>query len=178
MATAVPAEASQIIIITLRANRLLYSMQEIFLKPDGVLQGGTHCQVAEPLMLQVRLFDGYFQCNLYAIWTATVTFDGQGAPNPTMLNVTAPATTVGTLPIAPSKTGYTFSGWFTGTNGTGTQFLATTTVTASITVYARWTATVTFDGQGAPNPTSIGVIPPANNGGDFTYYSLKNRLYF
>jgi uncharacterized repeat protein (TIGR02543 family) len=37
-------------------------------------------------------------------------------------------------------TGYTFGGWYTAISGGGTSFTAGTTVTANITVYAKWTA--------------------------------------
>jgi uncharacterized protein (TIGR02145 family)/uncharacterized repeat protein (TIGR02543 family) len=80
---------------------------------------------------------------LYAVWAPiyTVTFDGQGAtvgPNPTTRTVTAPATTVGTLPTSPTKKSYTFSGWWTGAHGTGTEFTASTPVSSNLTVYANW----------------------------------------
>jgi uncharacterized repeat protein (TIGR02543 family) len=39
----------------------------------------------------------------------------------------------------PSKSGYTFGGWYTQQNGGGSQFTADTTVTSNITVYAKWT---------------------------------------
>jgi len=54
---------------------------------------------------------------------------------------------VGTLPTAPTRTGYTFINWNTEPGGGGTEFTATTAVTADITVYAQWdlnTYTVTF----------------------------------
>jgi uncharacterized repeat protein (TIGR02543 family) len=65
----------------------------------------------------------------------------------------------GVLPT-PTRTGYTFSGWYTGANGSGTQVTASTTVTATAdhALYAKWTAssyTVTFDAQG-------GTVSPAN----------------
>ena len=72
----------------------------------------------------------------------TVTFDSQSATvnaNPTSQTVTSPATTVGTLPTAPTRTGYTFGGWYTAINGGGTAFTASTAVSGSITVYAKWT---------------------------------------
>jgi uncharacterized protein (TIGR02145 family)/uncharacterized repeat protein (TIGR02543 family) len=81
---------------------------------------------------------------LYAKWTPetyTVTFNGQGAtvgPNPATKTVTAPETTVGTLPTPPTKTSYLFAGWWTAIKGGGTEFTASTTVTSSITVYANW----------------------------------------
>ena len=78
----------------------------------------------------------------------TVAYDSQSATSaasPATTTVTGPTTTVATLPSDPSKTGYSFGGWFTATSGDGSQFLATTTVSADITVYAKWTA---IDGDG------------------------------
>ena len=82
---------------------------------------------------------------LYAQWTArtyTVTYDSQGATtnaNPNSNNVVSPATTVGSLPTPPQKTGFNFGGWFTAINGGGTEFTSNTVVTGNITVYAKWT---------------------------------------
>jgi uncharacterized repeat protein (TIGR02543 family) len=84
---------------------------------------------------------------VYAIWTTadtyTVTFDKNGGDTdatPTTKTVTAPATTVGTLPTAPTWAGHTFESWNTKDDGTGTLFEGTTTVSANITVYAQWTS--------------------------------------
>jgi uncharacterized repeat protein (TIGR02543 family) len=80
----------------------------------------------------------------------TVTFDKNGGDteaNPTSKTVIYPATTVGTLPAPPTRSGYTFDSWNTQSNGLGTSFTDSTTVSADITVYAQWTAnsyTVTF----------------------------------
>ncbi len=55
-----------------------------------------------------------------------------------------PYNTTVMLPTAPTKTGFTFGGWF---DEHGSKFTDTTKVTASITVYAKWigeTFTVTF----------------------------------
>jgi uncharacterized repeat protein (TIGR02543 family) len=81
---------------------------------------------------------------VYANWSInpvyTVTYDSQGGTAVAAQHVTLPAHTVGTLPTAPTKTGYTFGGWYTAISGGGTAFTATTAVTADITVYAKWTA--------------------------------------
>lgn len=44
------------------------------------------------------------------------------------------------------KNGYTFAGWNTAVNGSGTSFAAasSTTITAAITLYAQWTALPTY----------------------------------
>ena len=45
--------------------------------------------------------------------------------------------TIGTLPKAPSRTGYTFEGWYTDPFG-GTEITTSTVVTGNVTYYARW----------------------------------------
>jgi len=74
--------------------------------------------------------------------TCTVTFDKNGGSteaSPTTKTAISGGN-VGTLPTAPSRSGYNFSGWNTAANGSGTAFTAATAVTANITVYAQWTA--------------------------------------
>jgi uncharacterized repeat protein (TIGR02543 family) len=70
-----------------------------------------------------------------------VTFNSQSATvnaNPSTKTVTPPATTIDALPSNPTRVEYTFEGWWTGVDGTGTAFTASTTVTENITVYAKW----------------------------------------
>jgi uncharacterized repeat protein (TIGR02543 family) len=78
---------------------------------------------------------------LYAKWNPisyTVAYDTQGGSA-----VTAGSYTIGssvTLPAAPTRSGFTFAGWFTATTG-GTALGAThsPTGTGNITLYAQWT---------------------------------------
>jgi len=115
-----------------------------------------------------------------AVWTSysyTVTFNSQYATtpaSPASVKVGSPATTVGALlwPTTPSRTGYTFAGWYTAVGGGGTEFKTSTKVTGNITVYAYWTInpvyTVTFDSQDATvaaDPASILVVYPATTVG-------------
>jgi uncharacterized repeat protein (TIGR02543 family) len=96
---------------------------------------------------------------LYAKWMPdqyTVTFDADGEPlsgDEITLTVGHNAL-VGTLPTA-TKNGYNFGGWYTGQNGEGNAFTASTLVTGNITVHAKWTPTgtitVTFTGPGDEN---------------------------
>ncbi len=80
----------------------------------------------------------------YAKWTAKtykVTFNYQGATGGSSTankNVTYNGT-YGTLPT-PTRTGYTFKGWFTQAGGQGSQIMDTTTVkiTSAQTLYAYW----------------------------------------
>jgi uncharacterized repeat protein (TIGR02543 family) len=51
--------------------------------------------------------------------------------------------TVDPLP-AVTRTGYTFGDWWTGEDGDGTQFTASTPVTGNVTLYAKWTLVPTY----------------------------------
>lgn len=79
---------------------------------------------------------------LYAQWKAniyTVNFDANGGTTTASKTVTYDST-YGTLPT-PTRTGYTFQGWFTSASG-GTQITSGTTVkiTSTQTLYAQWKA--------------------------------------
>lgn len=80
---------------------------------------------------------------LYARWSAvsyTVTYDTQGGST-----VTSSSYTIGsavTLPAAPTRTGFSFSGWFVAsTGGTALGTTYSPPGTGNITLYAQWTAT-------------------------------------
>jgi len=72
----------------------------------------------------------------------TVTFNnnsGTTAADPATMTITSPpATNLGSLPIPPTKDGHLFKGWYLNAEGTGAEFTATTAVTASISVFAKW----------------------------------------
>ncbi len=90
---------------------------------------------------------------LYAKWTAnpcTVTFNSQGGSDVSSFTgeydgkVTEPTT-------APTRTGYTFGGWYKEEGCTTPWNFSSDTLTEDITLYAKWTAnpcTVTFNSQG------------------------------
>ena len=94
----------------------------------------------------------------YAHWSVTppsyctITLDANGGSvSPTTRAVTSGAA-VGTLPT-PTRSGYTFDGWFTAANG-GTKVSASTAVTGNVTYYAHWTANGGGSGGGdTPEPT-------------------------
>ncbi len=124
--------------------------------------GGTKYYNAN--LSSAKNWDKTENTTLYAQWTAnsyTVTFDANGGTTPTASKSVTYASTYGTLPT-PTRTGYTFNGWYTAKTS-GTKIISTTTVsiTAAQTLYAQWTAnayTVTLDGNGATTagtPTSI-----------------------
>ena len=79
---------------------------------------------------------------LYAIWkinTYEITYNANGGSvSPTSQSITYDSQ-VGTLPT-PKRDGYTFLGWNTNSNGTGTTYTTSTTYnkTGDITLYAIW----------------------------------------
>jgi len=69
--------------------------------------------------------------------------------------------TVGTLPVPPTRSGFEFQGWNTEPDGSGSVFDETTPVSCSLTVYAQWSAclTVTFRGNGgSPTQTVVSAL--------------------
>ena len=127
---------------------------------------------------------------IYANWVAAVyvvTYDNQGADvnaSPSSQTVTFPASSVGLLPTAPTKTGYIFGGWYTGINGNGSSFIGSTPVSSSIFVYANWLAysyTVYFDSQGADinaSPVTKSVVSPATTVGSLPTAPTKTNYTF
>jgi len=87
---------------------------------------------------------GAANATLYAKWTPwtiSITFDEEGGtPTDPETIYRDYNTAYGTLPTT-TKVGYTFAGWWTGDNGTGTQIFSTTKVTATNWhyLYAKWT---------------------------------------
>ncbi len=99
---------------------------------------------------------------LYAKWkenTYTVTFDANGGSVSTTSKSVTYNQTYGALPT-PTRTGYTFAGWFT---GEGAQVTKDTKVliTSNQTLKAKWVAnefTVTLNGNGVTaSPSTIKV---------------------
>ena len=98
---------------------------------------------------------------LYAHWSAmeiTVTFNANGGSVSQSSKKVTFDSTYGTLPT-PTRTGYTFEGWFTDSTG-GSQVSSSTEVTvtsSSQTLYAQWSAiqyTLSYNangGSGAPS---------------------------
>ena len=105
-----------------------------------------------------------------ANWTAnqyTITLDWQGGATGDASKTATFGSATPTVTI-PGRNGYSFGGYYTGKNGTGTQYLkpdANNTATsvrnwdiaANTTLYAKWNArtyTVTFDQQGGNGGTA------------------------
>lgn len=120
---------------------------------------------------------------LYAVWSInsySVSYDGNGntsgsAPssNTYQYGTTVTAKTAGSL----ARTGYTFDGWNTKADGSGTSYAVADTFTlgaANVTLYAQWainTYTITYDGNGS----SGGSIPADQSGEYLSSVALREN---
>ena len=73
----------------------------------------------------------------------TINFDSKGADveaEPSSITIRPPATTLDSLPVPPTRAGYTFVEWNTASDGSGDTFNEETLIRANILliVYARW----------------------------------------
>ena len=82
-----------------------------------------------------------------------VTFDSNGGSSVQSQNVRVGATA--TQPATPTRTGYTFQGWYTAKNG-GTRYDFDKAVTGDVTLYARW-AVITFRDVTSSTPHSADI---------------------
>lgn len=94
---------------------------------------------------------GAADTTVYAHWTIrsyTVAFDANGGS--AVASQTVKYGAKATQPANPTRTGYTFQGWYTAKDG-GAKYDFNQTVTGNVTLYAHWTAntyTVSFDANG------------------------------
>ena len=123
---------------------------------------------------RVRAFSPDIQTEYCAEVSVTtlvvVTLNAQGgaAPSPATTLVT-PGTTYGTL-ATTTRDNFTFAGWWTGAGGTGSQVTAATTVATSTdhTLYAKWTGTVTFNGNGSTGGSTASLTIAAGQSASLT----------
>ncbi|WP_189032792.1 InlB B-repeat-containing protein, partial [Paenibacillus albidus] len=106
---------------------------------------------------------------LYAKWTVdpapkyTVSFDSQGGSTVTDITYVSSGATI-TAPAEPTKSGYTFAGWYKEASYVTPWNFSTDTVTADSTLYAKWTAVPSSGGSGGDSGGSGGSAPiPPNN---------------
>lgn len=104
--------------------------------------------------------------NLYAQWVAqasnSVTFDSNTATSGSTASQTASSNT--TLNANGfSKTGYTFTGWNTAANGSGTSYSSgyTYSFATGLTLYAQWSRNLTISYDG--NLNDSGTVPASQS---------------
>ena len=145
---------------------------------EGFIFGGwTHrgelFDFATPIETDVKL---------KAVWeekliTYTVTFDSAGGSSVTAQKVQKGKNI--TKPVAPTKEGYTFTGWYLSDSGfylSDSAFSFSTPISADITLKAKWHAKTEY----VPEPLSISIFtiqqrkqPSANNK---TYKWIKEKF--
>lgn len=97
--------------------------------------------------------------------TYTVTFNLNYGSNGEYSSQVVKAGEKANEPSAPSRSGYTFNGWYTKTTG-GTKFDFGTEITSDITLYAHWSLSSSGgSGGGGSSGGGGGYIPP-------TYYTV------
>ena len=120
---------------------------------------------------------------LYAIWTPvdhTLSYDLNGAAGtpPTSQTVTHDTTATVTSSV-PTRTGYTFTGWNTLANGTGTSYATgatTSPITTDVTLYAIWLAdevTTTTSTTSTTLPASTTTVPVTSPPTPVTYWTVS-----
>jgi uncharacterized repeat protein (TIGR02543 family) len=123
-----------------------------------VNKSGLNTGVSEAIHIKPEFTTAYtkdFVENDLLLAQYTVTFNANGASGTTPTAQTIGSGSSITLPDGSglSKTGYTFDGWNTKADGTGTNYNGATsyTVTNNVTLYAKWIVqyTVTFNANGA-----------------------------
>ena len=112
--------------------------------------------------------------NLPPAGTVTVTFDKNnpdtnGAEvNPQSIMVNIGGNPGKQMPEQPTRPEYSFVGWNTAANGSGTSFTGGSKVTNNITVYAQWLHTPIhrFTLTANPQPTAGGTVNPQSSVSD------------
>nr|WP_314495054.1 cell wall-binding repeat-containing protein [uncultured Peptostreptococcus sp.] len=106
----------------------------------------------------------------------TVTFKVDGQPDKPVLvetgkSINGDIDNTQSMPSDPTKSGYTFKGWFTQPNGGGTRFDGNTPVNSDITVYAYFERTPSNPGRGGGGGTT--PDPGRVDGGDRVETGIK-----
>ncbi|MBF1048710.1 MAG: cell wall-binding repeat-containing protein, partial [Peptostreptococcus sp.] len=106
----------------------------------------------------------------------TVTFKVDGQPDKPVLvetgkSINGDVDNTQSMPSDPTKSGYTFKGWFTQPNGGGTRFDGNTPVNSDITVYAYFERTPSNPGRGGGGGTT--PDPGRVDGGDRIETGIK-----
>ncbi len=104
----------------------------------------------------------YATVTLYAIWKSTIKFDKQGGTGGSDTSTAVERAVMGSA-TAPTRSGWTFGGYYKLASGQGTQYYnsSMTSMHANdlpghTTLYAKWTSTINLDQQtGSGGSTSV-----------------------
>lgn len=141
------------------------------LSGTGTLSGSTSSTIVTISVTGTNVKSIRLKPNAQSRWSSitinyetigsTVTFNSNGGTG-TMANQTASTSTPLTA-NAFSRTGYSFAGWNTVADGSGTAYSNTANYpfTSSATLFAQWTPnnnTITFDGNGATSGSTASQV--------------------
>ena len=125
--------------------------------------------------------------NLYAVWnknTYTISYDANGGTEAPAAQTKTHDTDLTLTTSTPTRSGYTFDGWNTKSDGSGTNYSAggKFTTNANTTLYAKWkqsTYTLRYnDNGGSGCSTKTKTITPGNNLGTLCTPSKSGYWYF
>ncbi|MBP3284092.1 MAG: InlB B-repeat-containing protein [Clostridia bacterium] len=165
-------------------SRTGYTFGGYYTETNG---GGTQYYKADGS--SAKNWDKTAATTLYAKWTVntyTVTLNNQSATTAGTTSVTATYGSAMPSITKPAKTGYTFGGYYTETNGGGTQYYKADgssaknwDKTAATTLYAKWTVntytiTATAGSNGSISPSGSTSV---TYGTDKTYTITANSGY-
>ena len=137
---------------------LIAGMEDNTLRPQGT---ATRAQAATLLMRFCETVVGEPQPTPT---TYTVTFDWNYDNKGTYTTATVEEGQTVQAPANPTRSGYTFAGWYTQATG-GEKFDFDSAVTGDVTVYARWKKFVMTDPDSTVEKTSHTVTFNINRGG-------------
>lgn len=103
----------------------------------------------------------------------TVTFEYNYGSKGTYDTVTVEHGKTVIRPTNPTRSGYTFSGWYTEASG-GSKFDFSTAITSDFTLYAHWTSASSGSGDFTPSPTTYTVTFDSNGGSAVPAQTVEN----
>lgn len=139
------------------------------------VKGGTGTKYYNADGSSAKIWNGTADTTLYALWTVntyTITYKNQGGNALTADNASALPTSfkydTGVTLVSATRSGYTFGGWFTASDCTGTAVtsIAADSTASNVTLHAKWTARqykITYVLGGG---SLVGASPA--NGGTYT----------
>ena len=126
--------------------------------------------------------------DLYAIWkpnTYYISFNGNGSTSGSTATMSCKYGTSYTLNANGfARTGYTFNGWSMYKDGSGTRYSdkksvsnLTSTNNATVTLYAQWKYTVSFNGNGATSGSTAALTLAYSKSGNLTANGFARTGY-
>ena len=121
--------------------------------------------------------------SLYAIWNRTITYNANGGTSAPSAQTAIATSAITITSSTPSYTGFSFKDWNTKADGTGTVYASGASYAAnnaSITLYARWNHTVTYNNNGGTgSPTAqtqlkTAAITLSSTKPTYTGYTFKD----